>query len=85
LQASIKWSLGLDHFGIKPSGKLRILIIQAENDDGDIAEIRDGIFRGLKLDKKEQAKACAAIQVVCESSATGANFVAPYCAACGRT
>jgi hypothetical protein len=76
LQASIKWSLGLDHFGIKPSGKLRVLIIQAENDDGDIAEIRDGIFRGLKLDKKEQAKACAAIQVVCESSATGANFVA---------
>jgi hypothetical protein len=76
LQASIKWSLGLDHFGIKPSGKLRVLIIQAENDDGDIAEIREGIFRGLRLDKQEQAKACAAIQVVCESSATGPNFVA---------
>jgi hypothetical protein len=76
LQASIKWSLGLDHFGIKPSGKLRVLIIQAENDDGDIAEIRAGIFRGLKLDEQKQAKACAAIQVVCESSATGANFVA---------
>jgi hypothetical protein len=76
LQASIKWSLGLDHFGINPSGKLRVLIIQAENDDGDIAEIREGIFRGLSLDKQKQAKACAAIQVVCESSATGPNFVA---------
>jgi hypothetical protein len=76
LQASIKWSLGLDHFGIKPSGKLRVLIIQAENDDGDIAEIRDGIFRGLDLSKEHQASACAAIQVVCESSATGETFVA---------
>jgi len=76
LQASIKWSLGLDHFGIKPSGKLRVLIIQAENDDGDIAEIRDGIFRGLDLSEEDRASACAAIQMVCESSATGTNFIA---------
>lgn len=76
LQASIKWSLGLDHFGIKPFGKLRVLMIQAENDDGDIAEIRDGIFRGLDLSDEERASACAAIQVVCESSAISENFVA---------
>jgi hypothetical protein len=76
LQGAIMWSLGRNYFGIKPSGKLRVLIIQAENDDGDIAEIRDGIFRGLDLSKEHQASACAAIQVVCESSATGETFVA---------
>jgi hypothetical protein len=75
-QGAIVWSLGRAYFGIQPSGKLRVLIIQAENDDGDIAEIRDGIFRGLDLCKQEQASACAAIQVVCESSATAGNFVA---------
>jgi hypothetical protein len=75
-QAAIKWSLGLDHFGIKPSGNLRLLIIQAENDDGDIAEIRDGIFRGLNLTNKQRAEACSAIKVKCESAATGDAFVA---------
>jgi hypothetical protein len=76
IQASINWALGRDHFGIKPSGKLRILIIQAENDDGDIAEIRDGIFVGLNLSEEARAEACAAIEVVCESAVTGANFIA---------
>jgi hypothetical protein len=74
-QASIMWSLGRDHFGIKPFGKLRILIIQAENDDGDMAEIRDGIFAALNLSKQEQDEACAAIKVVCESAATGDDFI----------
>jgi hypothetical protein len=76
IQAATKWALGREHFGIKPFSKLRVLIIQSENDDGDMAEIRDGIFRGLNLSEGERAKACAAIKVVCESVATGLAFVA---------
>ncbi|MBI4026168.1 MAG: AAA family ATPase [Verrucomicrobia bacterium] len=75
-QAAIAWALGQPHFGIVPSGKLRSLFIQAENDDGDVAEIRDGIFRGLNFSDEDRAAACVAIQVVCESSTTGLEFVA---------
>jgi uncharacterized protein YoaH (UPF0181 family) len=76
MQAAISWSLGLPFFGINPSGKLKMLIIQAENDDGDMAEFRDGIFRGMGLTEEQQAEACQRIQVVCESTLTGMDFVA---------
>ena len=76
MQGCIRWALGQTHFGIKPSKPLRILIIQAENDDGDVAEMRDGVFRGLGLSEAEKQAACEMIQVVCESSATGDQFVA---------
>ena len=75
LQAAIAWALGRPLFGIAPSGKLRVLVIQGENDDGDMAEFRDGVFRGLNLSDEDRAAACDAIQVVCESSATGAGFI----------
>jgi hypothetical protein len=75
MQAAIDWALGRPFFGISPVGRLRVLIIQAENDDGDMAEMRDGIFRGLKLSEEDRAAACKAIQVVCESVATGPVFI----------
>jgi hypothetical protein len=75
MQAAVQWALGKPLFGIKPSGKLKVLVVQAENDDGDIAEIRDGIFRGLGLNESEQAEACRNIQVVCESVRTGLGFI----------
>jgi len=75
MQAAILWALERPCFGIRPSGKQRSLIIQAENDDGDIAKMRDGIFRGLNLSAEDRAAACKAIQIVCESSATGERFI----------
>lgn len=75
MQAIIRWALGQPHFGISPYKPLRILVIQAENDDGDIEEMRDGIFRGLGLSEQEQREACERIQIVCESSATGDMFI----------
>jgi len=74
-QAGIQWALGKPFHGIQPSKPLRVLIVQAENDDGDIAEIRDGIFRGLNLTEDEQAEACRQVQVVCETVATGFDFI----------
>ncbi len=76
MQFAIMCALGLPFFGIKPAGKLKVLVIQAENDDGDMVEMRDGIFRGLKLTEVQQAEAGQRIQVVCESALTGADFVA---------
>ena len=75
LQAAITFALGRPLFGITPVGKLRTLLLQAENDDGDVAEMRDGVYRGLGLTDQEQADAGAAVQVVCESVATGGQFI----------
>lgn len=74
IQACIRWSLGKDHFGIKPTRPLKVLYIQAENDDGDIAEFRDGVFDGLNMTDAERSVACGNFHVVCESVRTGDSF-----------
>jgi 5S rRNA maturation endonuclease (ribonuclease M5) len=76
MQLGIDYALGRPFFGIAPSGKLSVLIVQAENDDPDIAETRDGIFDGLALTEAQRAEACQRIKVVCETTRTGADFVA---------
>lgn len=49
VQCFALWSNGLPAFGIEPTHPLRCLIIQAENDEGDMAQIRDGICKGLEF------------------------------------
>jgi hypothetical protein len=39
IQAAIKWSIGDRVFGIKPARPLKVLILQAEDDEGDIIEM----------------------------------------------
>ena len=46
-QVALCWSIGKPALGIDPARPLRILIIQAENDDGDLAEMRDGVIQGM--------------------------------------
>lgn len=53
IQCAILWSLGREAFGIKPARPLRVLIIQAENDEGDMAEFREGILRGVGITDEE--------------------------------
>lgn len=48
VQAAIMWALEQALFGIKPVKSLRSLIIQAENDEGDIAEMIQGVIRALE-------------------------------------
>jgi predicted ATP-dependent serine protease len=38
MQASIRWILGRSFFGVKPVKPMKILVIQAENDMGDMSE-----------------------------------------------
>jgi len=49
-QAAFTWALGRDLFGIKPFRPLKSLVIQAENDLGDIAEQTQGVVQGMGLD-----------------------------------
>lgn len=45
-QAAMTWALGKPFFGIRPVRPLKSLIVQAENDLGDLAEMVDGIREG---------------------------------------
>ena len=49
VQQDLLWSVGLPAFGIAPARPLKILTIQAEDDDGDLSEIVSGIKSSLKF------------------------------------
>ena len=74
LQILVSFGIGREVFGLRPSRRLTSLLIQAENDDGDIAEMRDGILRGLDLTEAERAQASAAVRVRREDTHTGLEF-----------
>lgn len=78
MQAAFRWALGQPFFEIYPARELKILIIQAENDDGDIAEIRDGVFSGLikreEMFRDDPIRIAQRVSVVCCDSLTGREF-----------
>lgn len=41
------WALGKETLGLRPARPLNILLIQAENDEGDLVEMRDGSTHGM--------------------------------------
>lgn len=55
LQFAICWALGRPAFGIKPSKALKVLVVQAENDDGDVHEAVAGVCEGLGVSFDEPA------------------------------
>ena len=59
IQAIVEWSVGRVAFGIVPNGALRILVVQAENDDDDNTEIARGVNSGLNLSDAEYKQAGA--------------------------
>ena len=76
MQAMILWALGQECLGVAPAKPLTSLLIQAENDDGDLAEMRDGVIAGLELTPARAQAALAGITVACEDTRTGAAFTA---------
>ena len=56
MQMAINWALGKATFGIAPECPLRSLIVQAENDRGDIAEMLQGkVLTGLGIKSTDGA------------------------------
>jgi hypothetical protein len=76
MQFMLLWALGRECVGITPVKPLKSLLIQAENDDGDLAEMRDGVITGLDLSPAQVQAALACITVACEDTRTGAAFTA---------
>lgn len=66
---------GLERFGFKPARPLKSLIVQAENDDSDLFDLREGAVRGLGLSPAQQAEVFARIQIVTIDDLCGDAFL----------
>jgi len=51
-QTSVAWSVGREAFGIMPAHPMRMLVIQSEDDEGDLIEMAQ-VVRYLKLSRGE--------------------------------
>lgn len=80
-QQDVSWACGRDAFGISPTRELRILSVQAENDDGDMIEMAKGIFAGLQLSPEEVEKVRQNTRYV-RVIATGETFMGELRAMC---
>ena len=76
MQMALTWALGRSVFGITPKRPLKSLIIQAENDTGDTAEMFQGVLAGLELssfsDEFEVLR--SNLKIIKDSSHTGELF-----------
>ena len=75
MQIIVRWCLGLDFFAIKPVKPLKIGVIQAENDKGDLAEaFRGVIHKRFSLDQMNQLQ--KNLEFRTETIRTGEAFLA---------
>jgi RecA-family ATPase len=77
MQLMILWALGREAFGITPTrGKpLKSLLIQAENDIGDLAEMYQGVREGMGLTPEEERLLDSRIIIYRNTTHTGPGFV----------
>lgn len=76
VQMAILFALGKSCFGFRPTRPLKTLIIQAENDDGDMYEMFNGICEGLELTDAQRRKAGEAVLLCTEDALAGEDFLA---------
>lgn len=79
MQLAIHFALGKELFGIKPGSAyqtkgMRLLLVQAENDEGDLAEMRDGVLKGCDLTDAEKTQATQRIVVSTIADRSGEKF-----------
>lgn len=75
MQGGMLFSVGKPCFGLRPARSFKILYIQAENDSGDLYEIRNGIYEGLEFNKQEVRTAGENFYIVTVNDCVGAAFV----------
>lgn len=74
MQWSIRLCLGIPFFGINPVKEMCVMIIQAENDEGDMAEALQDMFDAMRLTNADVAKVKRNLIVINNDRATGDNF-----------
>jgi len=75
MQQDLCWSVGKEAFGIAPSKPLKILTIQAENDQGDLIEMLQGVKAGMDLTAEEEQLLGTNVIYAFEQARTGPAFV----------
>lgn len=73
-QCAIAFGAGIETLGLQPARPLKSLIIQAEDDDNDRAEMRDGVIEGLNLTPTQIALAQANVFIHQDTTHTGQSF-----------
>jgi hypothetical protein len=76
VQQDLLWGLGRPAFGIVPASLLRILTVQAENDDGDLGEMVRGVSSALNLTAEDKETIRNSVLYVSERARTGALLLA---------
>lgn len=71
MQAAILWALGAPMFEMSPTGQLKSIFLQAENDDCDLSEMACGVMRGMNLQPEEIEAITPLIRVYSESTVRG--------------
>lgn len=74
MQALALWANHLPFFGITPARPLNSVLIQAENDDGDLAEMRNGICTGLNFTEKQRQEFFHRVMVHSSNGLSGKRF-----------
>jgi len=73
MQAMIAWALGEPLFGITPTRPLRSLVIQAENDVGDLSEMFCGVLHGTGCAER-LSDLQPMLKFISETAITGSAF-----------
>lgn len=79
MQIALHWGAGLPCFGLEPTRPLRILLIQAENDDRDLQEEISGVCRGAsaigRLSSTQIDAAKETVKIISDATHSGNDFV----------
>ncbi len=82
MQIALCFAIGRPCLGLEPARPLSVLIVQAENDEGDLSEMRDGVLAGLELPEDEALRAQERVHVATVDDKTGPVFAAILGALC---
>jgi len=74
MQAAIRWCTGRDFFGINPQRPLRAVILQAENDLGDVAESYQDVKAGAMLHPPEERLLAENLAIFRDTISVGKTF-----------
>ena len=79
MQLALHWAAGLPCFGMEPTRPLRILLIQAENDDRDLQEEISGVCRGAsdigRMSSTQIDAAKETVKIISDATHSGDDFV----------
>ncbi len=75
MQMQLCFAIGRPCLGLVPARPLTALYVQAENDEGDLIELRDGILDGLQFTKAEREQAFSNIRIATIDDSCGMPFL----------